>query len=368
MTNVRRVLISGASIAGPALAYELRRNGFEPTLVERAPEPRPGGQAVDVRGKALHVLKRMHLFDKALELKTTLKGVSVVDDEGKETMRSEEMTFSGGRFDANDIEILRDDLSGILLEAVPDVEKIYDNSVSSLTQKDDGVEVVFKDGSRRSFDLVVGADGIHSNIRKLAFGDERSFLHEVGTAIAVFSIPNYLGLEDWQVAHREPNGGYVIYTVRENKEIRVAIGFAARMEDELRGDVAAQKALVAERAAGFGGEIPRILKEMEKATDFYFGVAAQIKMKPWSSGRVVLVGDAAYCPSPLTGQGTSLALVGAYILAKELAQKPDDHAAAFEAYEARMRPFVAFNQALIDTEHQPDAPQRIEKAKNAIVL
>jgi 2-polyprenyl-6-methoxyphenol hydroxylase-like FAD-dependent oxidoreductase len=272
---MRNMRTSGVSIAGPTFAYWLRRNGFEPTLLERATRLRPGGLPIDVRGKALDVIRRMDLFDKALALKTTLKGVSLQDKEGKETWRSEEMTFSGGRFDANDIEIQRDDLCGILLDAVRDVEAIYDSSVSSLARDEAGVEVVLKNGSRRRFDLVVGADGIHSSIRKLAFGEEKPFLHELDTAVAVFSIPNYLGLVDCRIrAFRKPGGGYAVLTTRQNTQLCVGIRFAARMEDEWPGDIAAQKALVAKQAAGFGWEVPRLLKEMENAADFYFFVAA----------------------------------------------------------------------------------------------
>jgi 2-polyprenyl-6-methoxyphenol hydroxylase-like FAD-dependent oxidoreductase len=366
---MRSILISGCSIAGPTVAYWLRELGFVPTIVERSAGPRPGGQAIDVRGKALEVLERMGLLESARALRTTMKGVSVVDKDGNETWRSEEMTFSGGRFDANDLEILRDDLVAILVKAVDGVEILGGDSISSLKQGPDGIAIEFRNGCTRSFDLLIGADGLHSNVRKLAFGEEHKFLHEMGMGIAVFTIPNYLGLSDWQVVHREPEGGYAVYTARENRELRIAVGFAATTDDEGGGDIGAQKSLVARRTVGFGWEFPRFIQEMENSTDFYFGAAAQVKMDRWANGRTVLVGDAAYCPSPLSGQGTSLALVGAYVLAAELASSEGDYSAAFERYESRMRPFVALNQALIDVEQdEPTAPQRMEEAKNAISL
>lgn len=366
---MRSILISGCSISGLVVAYWLRQRGFVPTIVERSPAPRPGGQAIDVRGKALAVLERMGLLDAARARRTAMKGVSVVDKDGNETWRSEEMTFTGGRFDANDVEILKDDLTDILVGAVNGVEIVYNDSISALKEERNGVEIEFGSGATRRFDLLVGADGLRSNVRKLAFGDQGGFLREMGMGIAVFTIANYLGLSDWQVVHRGPGGGYAVYTARENRELRIALGFAATAEDECRGDIDAQKALVARRAAAFGWEFPRFIREMEKSTDFYFGAAAQVKMDRWSAARVALVGDAAYCPSPLSGQGTSLALVGAYVLAAELANSRGDYSAAFDGYEARMRPYVALNQALVDVEQdEPAAPQRMEEAKNAISL
>jgi 2-polyprenyl-6-methoxyphenol hydroxylase-like FAD-dependent oxidoreductase len=366
---MRSILISGCSIAGPAVAYWLRELGFVPTIVERSPALRPGGQAIDVRGKALEVLERMGLLEQARALRTTMKGVSVIDKDGNETWRSDEMTFSGGRFDANDVEILRDDLVAILVKAIDGIDILYGDSISTLNEGPEGIDIEFRNGRTRRFDLLVGADGLHSNVRQLAFGDEGKFLHEIGMGVAVFTIPNYLGLSDWQIAHRGRDGGYAVYTARDNRELRIALGFTANTADECRGDIGAQKMLVARRAAEFGWEVPRFVQEMENSTDFYFGAMAQVKMDRWSNGRVVLVGDAAYCPSPDSGQGTSLALVGAYILAAELANNRDDHAAAVTNYESRMRPFVALNQALIDVEQdEPSAPQRMEKAKNAILL
>lgn len=176
MPNVKTILISGGSVAGPTLAYWLKRNGFEPTLVERAPRPRPGGQAIDIRGKALNVVERMGLLDQARAKRTQLKGVSLQDEFGKELWRSEEKTFTGGRFDNDDVELLRDDLSYLLLGSVGDTEIIFGDSIATLRDGSDGVDVQFKNGSARKFDLVLAADGVHSNVRKLVFGQEEPFL------------------------------------------------------------------------------------------------------------------------------------------------------------------------------------------------
>jgi 2-polyprenyl-6-methoxyphenol hydroxylase-like FAD-dependent oxidoreductase len=344
----KRVLISGASIAGPALAWWLMRHGFEPTLVEQSPIPRPGGHAIDVRGAALDVLRAMGLEARAKERRTQIHGMSVLAADGSEVWRSEEMTISGGAFDVESIEILRDDTSEILLSALPDItEVMYGDSVVGL--EDNGVDVMvsFSRAPSRSFDLVVGADGIGSNIRKLVFGDDLDWFHPFGVALASYSAPNHLELENWQVSYELGKERCLIYTARQNRELRLCFAFAAALAEVPR-ERAEQMALIKVRCGQWGWEVPQLLAAMESAPDFYLGPIAQIRAPTWSNGRVALVGDAAYCPSPFTGQGTSLALVGAYVLASELSQSPDDHAAAFARYEAKMRPFVEKNQALAE--------------------
>jgi 2-polyprenyl-6-methoxyphenol hydroxylase-like FAD-dependent oxidoreductase len=369
----KTVLISGASIAGPALAYWLARNGFAPTIVERAPGPRPGGQAIDIRGKALAVVERMGLLDRARALRTRMKGVSLQDALGNEVWRSKEKTVSGGRFDNDDVELLRDDLSGLLLGAIPDCEMLFGDSISALDDGPEGVEVRFRNRASRRFDLVLAADGVHSNVRRLVFGAEGPLLKPLGMGLAIFSTGNYLGLQDWQIAFRDEQRGfgYLLYPVRGNSEIRINIGFAAGLDDDRYGDIEAQKALVAEKSAGWGWEVPRFVERMWRAPDFYFGALAQTVMARWSKGRVALVGDAGYCPSPFSGQGTSLALVGAYVLADELGKSGGDHVTAFETYESRMRPYVRKNQALAWRDRsapQEQAEAMLDEAKNVIDL
>lgn len=372
------VLISGASIAGPTLAYWLNRAGFRPVLVERAPAPRPGGQAIDVRGPALTVLERMGVLDTVKEMQTQMKGFSTLDAEGNELWRTEEVTFTRGSLENDDIELLRDDLSSTLTGALPpDVEIIYGDSISVLRDIDGSVEVTFDKGETRDFDLVIGADGIGSAVRALVFGDERQFLVPFNFALAIYSAPNHIGLEDWQVSCRNGEENCLVYPVRGNSELRLCFGFPAGLNDEHRFDLDAQKALVAEKARGLHWEVPRLLEAMWSAPDFYLGIVAQVKMPRWTKGRVALVGDAAYCPSPFTGQGTSAALVGAYVLAQELARTPDDHSGAFERYETRMRPFVDRNQAIAalaqDKSFSEEGGQArvlaaLDEAKNAIEL
>ena len=369
------VLISGSSIAGPALAYWLARSGFTPTLVERAPGLRPGGQGVDVRGAALGVLEAMGLLDAARAQRTRIRGVSGIGPGGEELWRSEEMSITGGRFDNPDIEILRDDLSALLLGQLPSAtEIIFDDSIIDLREEADGVAVRFARTPARKFDLVVGADGLRSATRSLVFGDERQFLRPMGMALAVFTAPNHIGLKDWQISYQDGADNCLVYTARENRELRVGLGFAADFDDVAR-DQAKQKAQIQQRFGHMGWEVPRLLEAISEAQDFYLGVMAQVIMPHWTAGRVALVGDAAYCPSPLSGQGTSLSLVGAYVLAQELAQSPADHNAAFAPYEARMRPFVEKNQAIakmsqderfLEPAYQAEIQAALDIAKNGI--
>jgi 2-polyprenyl-6-methoxyphenol hydroxylase-like FAD-dependent oxidoreductase len=361
---MRNILISGAGVAGGTLAWFLARQGWSVTVVERAPAPRAGGQAIDVRGVALDVVDAMGLGDRMRALRTRMRGMSMVDGDGQELFRSEEHTYSSGRLDSADFEVLRDDVVAMLHEAT-DAEHVFGDSITALTEEAHGVRVEFEHGGFRTFDLVIGADGLHSAVRRLAFGPEEDFTRHLGQYLAIFPTANFLGLEDWQVWFRHEHTGGAIYPVRDNTELRVTLGFGS---DPLpRLTVPEQKKLITERLAGIGWEVPKLLEAMAAADVFYFDAMAQIHLDRWSAGRIALIGDAGYCASALSGQGTSLALVGAYVLAQELGRA--DHEEAFAAYERRMRPFVALNQALAtENPEGPASDESVERAKNAISL
>lgn len=347
------VLVSGAGIAGTALAYWLARYGFRVTVVERSKDLRGGGQAVDVRGSALQVVERMGLLEEVRARRTGLLGMSYVDAEGQELRRTTGWTASGGPSDGPDVEILRDELAALLAQAAgTGVEYLFSDSIGTLVQDDEGARVHFTSGTERRFDLVIGADGLHSATRRLVFGPEADYLHPIGTYIASWSAPNHLGLDRWEVFHRpglDDVWGCMAMTVRDNTELRVFVGFTSDEPYErlLPRDPMAQKRLVAERCASLRWEVPRFLKAMWETDAFHYDVVAQIRMDEWSRGRVALLGDAGYCCSPLTGQGTSVALTAAYVLAGELHAADGDHRSAFRAYEERLRPHVTANQALL---------------------
>ncbi|NUR84550.1 MAG: hypothetical protein HOY71_10735 [Nonomuraea sp.] len=360
-----KVLVSGASIGGPVLAHWLLRRGFEVTLVERAPKPRKGGQAIDIRGAALVVAERMGVLEQVRAARTTMRGMSMMDGDGNEVMRTTEETVSGGRFDSPDVEIPRDDLTAILTAAA-NARYVYGDSIATLTQDADGVDVTFDSGVQDRYDYVIGADGLHSNVRKLAFGPEERFLRHLGMFVSIYTSDNFLGLDHWQVWHQEGEAGFGLFSDKDPAVMKVNLGFAAGPLPYDHRDVEQQKRLVQEHCAELRWAGPKLLEAMWRSDDFYFDAMAQVVMDRWSAGRVTLVGDAGYCASPLSGQGTSLALVGAYVLAEELGAGPEG---AFDRYERRMRPFVAVNQALaLENPGMPASPENVRRAADAITL
>lgn len=347
------VLVSGGGVAGATTAFWLRHHGFTPVVVESAPAPRRGGQAVDVRGPALTVAERMGVDAALRAARTDMRGMSVVDEDGTELMHTTDLTLTGGPVDGPDVEILRDDLVDVLLGATGDVEYLYGERVVGLDDTGDRVRVQLAGGTRREVDLVVGADGQFSGVRPLAFGpDDDGRLHPLGQHIAVCTLPNTFGLDRWQVFLQRPETMVGLYTARRNTEVRAVLGFTAAELTYDHRDLEQQRRLVADAFADGGWWIPRILEGMAEAADFYLTPMTQVRMSSWSRGRVALVGDAAYCATAVSGQGTSLAMVGAYVLAGELARAGGDHAAAFAAYHERMRGFVETNQhlALVNAE------------------
>jgi 2-polyprenyl-6-methoxyphenol hydroxylase-like FAD-dependent oxidoreductase len=354
-----RVLVSGASISGLTTAYWLARFGFAVTVVERAPHLRPGGQALDVRGPALAVAGRMGVLAAIREHATKLTGFSMVDAEGKEVHRSEERTLTGGRFDSDDIEILRDDLCRVLFEAVSNVEYLFGDSIASLAQNASGVEITFEHAAPRRFELVVGADGLHSRVRRLTFGPEEQFLYQLGNSyVAIFGMPNFLGLERWETMYQDERTevGAMVMGLRKDAKARAYVGFTAKEPIVYdHRDIEAQKRLMAERLSGGGWVLPQIVEHMMAATDFHFDSISQIRMAGWSRGRVVLVGDAGYSVALASGQGTSVAMVGAYVLAGELAAHKDDLTRGIAVYENELREYVSRNQEIAAAQHAQNA-------------
>jgi 2-polyprenyl-6-methoxyphenol hydroxylase-like FAD-dependent oxidoreductase len=349
---VTTVLISGASIAGLTLAAWLERYGFEVTVVERNAGIRAGGQAIDVRGPALQVIERMGLLDAVAAQSTAIRGMSFVDGSGTELARDTTSTLSAGVIDNPDVEILRDDLLGLLHAQTTTARYLYDDTITELEQSTDSVSVTFSHNRPATFDLVVGADGLHSTVRRLTFGPESDFARRLGTFLAICTTPNFLGLDHWQTWYRDDQTATVAasMSVRDNSEARALLGFRdAELTVDYR-DTQAQLRVLDQRFANSGWIVPKLLAAMQSAADFYFDEATQICMAAWTSGRIALVGDAAYCCSPAGGQGSSVALIGAYTLAGELQAARHDgpvhHRDAYQAFEAHLRPYVDACQSL----------------------
>lgn len=348
-TSKGKVLISGASLAGPALAYWLHRYGFEVTVVEKSSAPRGGGYPIDVRGTAIEVVRRMGVLPLLRDAHIDTGRFTFLDADGGEVVSLHPYAVAGS-VEGQDLELGRGDLTATLYAAVrDDVEFLFDDSIDVLDQSEHGVDVTFRCGAQRTFDLVVGADGMHSRTRKIVFGPEEQFHRYLGYGFAVFTVPNTLGLTRELMMWNTPGRAAALYATGDaDDDVHAFLNFYQPEQplDVLRNP-AAQRDLVAEVYAGAGWEVPGLVEAMRTTDDLFFDTAGQIRMPTWSSGRVALVGDAAYAPSFLTGQGSSLALVGAYMLAGSLATYPD-HTEAFAAYERDTRQFVTLNQALVD--------------------
>jgi 2-polyprenyl-6-methoxyphenol hydroxylase-like FAD-dependent oxidoreductase len=332
--KIESVLISGAGIAGPALAWWLLRRGIRVTVVERAASLRDGGQAVDFRG-AVHmsVIERMGILAELRKRETRMGGQSFLDDRGQVVARLPASFMSG------DLEIARGGLVRVLFEATEDrAEYLFGDSIATLHDRPDRVDVHFERAAPRSFDLVVGADGLHSVVRALAFGPDEQFLRFCGHYVAGFTAPNLLGLDREGVIYSQPGRGVSLSSSGASDPARATFVFRSPPLAYDRRDVAEQKALVAKTFTRDGWEVPRLLEALAAAKDLYFDEIACADLPRYSSGRIALLGDAAY-GGTIGGQGTGLAVVGAYVLAGELAAA-EDHAVAFRRYEARVRPYA----------------------------
>jgi 2-polyprenyl-6-methoxyphenol hydroxylase-like FAD-dependent oxidoreductase len=341
----RTVLISGGGIAGPTLAWWLVRKGFVPTVVERAPAPRAGGYLIDFWGVGYDVAERMGLLPALDQVGYRLQELRIVDEMGHRIAGFDADVFraaTNGRY----LSVMRGDLAHTIYQSVaPDVEAIFGDSVTRLDQDDDGVTVSFEHRPPRRFDLVVGAGGLHSVVRTLAFGPESDFEKYLGYYTAAFSVGHYPHRDEGiYVSYTVPGRQVARYALRDDRSAFFLILAADRALGHLRHDVAAQRDALRVAFGGLGWEMGEIIAGMDSADDLYFDAVAQARLQHWSRGRVVLLGDAAYCPSLLAGQGSAFAMAGAHILAHELGAAPGDHQAAFAAYERRFKPFIDAKQ------------------------
>lgn len=329
-----RVLISGASIAGPALALWLSRYGFEVTVVERAPGVRPGGQGVDFKG-ATHrtVLSRMGILDEVERAEVPGGSDGLIVDARGRRIGVTPAAFSGG-----EIEIARGDLARLLVErTAPSCTYVFDDTIASLVETPDAVEVTFEHAAPQTFDLVVGADGIHSNVRRLVFGPEADHVTHLGYYYALVDLDSELTHADEM--YTEPGRtvatggpGAPVFFVFESEPL----GFE-------RADTDAQQQAVRDAYRGAAWKVPQLLEQFPAATGFHLDSISRVRTDRYAQGRVVLVGDSAY-GNALGGFGTGLAVVGAYVLAGELSRASSDHRTAFARYEAAFRRYASVSR------------------------
>jgi 2-polyprenyl-6-methoxyphenol hydroxylase-like FAD-dependent oxidoreductase len=339
-----RILIAGAGIAGPTLAWWLLHYGFTPTLVESAPTLRTGGYIIDFWGAGFDVADRMNLLPALEPLGYRVQEMRVVDSGGQCLAALPTSAFSQvtqGRF----ISIARGDLAACIYQALAGrAETLFGDRITRLQSSSDGVRVEFQRAAARTFDLVIGADGLHSGVRQLVFGDEARFEKYLGCKAAAFQVAGYTPRDELvYVMHTQVGQQVARFSMRDDRTM-----FLLTFKDKdpaIPATLAEQKSLLRQRFAGAGWEVPQILDALDGVSDLYFDRVSQIRMgtattRSWSRERIALAGDAAFCVSLLAGQGSALAMVGAYILAGELSRSPQDSAAAFVRYQQRFGPFV----------------------------
>ncbi|MFY9690359.1 MAG: FAD-binding domain, partial [Candidatus Acidiferrales bacterium] len=344
-----RILISGAGIAGPTLAYWLARHGFEPTIVEKAPALRTGGYVIDFWGAGFEIADRMGLTAEILRKGYQVREVRVLGAKGGLAAAFPADAFeraTQGRYTS----LARSDLAASIFGTIQGkVETIFGDSVRRIEQSERSVAVTFESGAAREFDLVVGADGLHSRIRELIFGGQSQFEKYLGYKVAAFSIAGYRPRDELAYVMFTEVGQQVARFAMRGDRTMFLLTFADPAPDgTAAGDLATQKALLRTRFGKSGWECPQILRGLESCDDFYFDRVSQIQMDPrqglWTRGPVSLVGDAAFCVSLLAGQGSSLAMIAAYILAGELHRAGGDYARAFARYQELFAPFILKKQ------------------------
>ena len=337
-----RVLISGASVAGPTAAYWLCRHGFAVTVVERMPlaQVRTSGHAVDLFGPAMDVAEWTGVLPAVMDARTRTEVVSFQRRVGRGVDLEMRRLVAGAS--GRHVEIMRGELATILHEATQShAQYLFEDSISTIVEEPDGIAVTFEHAPADRFDLVIGADGLHSIVRRLAFGPEEKYRRFLGGYLAGAALPNYLGLRGRMVVWNAPGRLAAIYPVHQTTTARG--GFLFRRDEELlldHRDVEGQKQLLHRIYGRDGWQVPRMLVEMDAAEDFYFDSISQIVMDSWVKGRIALVGDAGYSPGPAVGGGTSIAMVGSYLLAEELAEAGRTPQSGLRAYEDRMRGLV----------------------------
>ncbi|MEU5031692.1 FAD-dependent monooxygenase [Streptomyces milbemycinicus] len=340
-----RILISGASIAGPVLAYWLTGHGFAVTVVERAPALRKtGGHVVDLFRPAMNISEKMGVLPRVEERATGTNRMTVYREGSRRPVRADLSKIFSATSDQH-VEIMRDDLSEIYYAATrDDVEYVFGDSITAISP--DG-EVRFENAAPRRFDLVVGADGLHSNVRRLVFDEESRFNTFIGAYLGVLTLPNVSDLDGELLIHVGVGRTAGMYGARHLGDARALFLFRSERElDYHHRDVPRQKELLRGAFAGMHAHVDRWLDELDRTLAFYFDSITQLRMDTWSRGRVTLVGDAGYCPGPAVGGSTSLAVVGAYVLAGELARAGGDHERAFPAYERVMAEHVRGSRAV----------------------
>ena len=340
----KSVLVSGASFAGLSTAYWMNKLGYNVTVVEVARALKKGGTPVNIEGNTVDIMRRMGLFDLVRSNKITTESMEFKNSDDV-TERSELLQNDRGRPTEDDYQIERDILLSGMFEAVKDdVEFMFGDSIASVREENDGVDVAFKGGSKRSFDLLFGCDGIHSAVRRYCFGDEAAFLHFLGAYFSITIVNKLLIRENTIQMYNEPGKAIMLNTYNNKTDIVLCFVSDKEIPYDYR-DEEQQRNMIFNQFSGLGWRTPELLDEVKKSKTFYFDKLCQIKMPSWTKGRVALVGDAGYCASPAAGKGGSLAIDGAAALADAFKKCNGNFERAFQEYNMRFRPFIEEVQA-----------------------
>jgi 2-polyprenyl-6-methoxyphenol hydroxylase-like FAD-dependent oxidoreductase len=341
----KTILISGIGIAGPTLAYWLSEHGHRPTLIERAPRLRTSGYVIDFWGRGFDIAARMGLLPDVKSLGYDVNEVRLVDSKGKRVGGFNVDVFRAltqGRY----VSIPRGDLAKLIYRQIDGrVEALFGDSIREIKQASDSVEVAFEHAPPRRFDLVIGADGQHSVVRRLVFGSEDRFEKYLGHAVAAFEVAGYRPRDELVfVSHNVPGKQVSRFTLRDDRTLFLFIFSAPEKAAIGSDDLQAQKAVLRSEFKGVGWECPQILAALDTCTELYFDHVSQIRMDTWTRGRVALVGDAAFCPSLLAGQGTALAMAAAYVLAGEIANHDRQPELGLQRYQQLLYSFMTAKQ------------------------
>jgi 2-polyprenyl-6-methoxyphenol hydroxylase-like FAD-dependent oxidoreductase len=337
-----RVAINGTGIAGPTLAYWLRRFGHEPVLFERAPELRTGGYIIDFWGLGFEIADRMGLVPALLQRCYKMERLRMVDADGRE-VAGMDVTPMREQLQGRFISLSRADLSAVLFKSCDGIPTRFGVSVAGIEQDGEGVTATLSDGRQDRFDLAVGADGLHSQMRELVFGPEKRFETSLDCHVAVFRLADYpLRDELTYVSHTVPKRQVARVALRDDETLVLLICRSELIDGDPPREQ--QKAALRRAFGDMKWEVPDMLDRMDDVDDVYFDRVSQIHLPRWSTERVAVIGDAAACASLLAGEGTGLAMIEAYVLAGELHRADGDIVRALAAFEARLRSFVTLKQ------------------------
>lgn len=338
-----RIAINGCGVAGPALAWWLKKYGHKPVLFEKAPALRTGGYMIDFWGIGYDIAEKMGVLPELEKTGYKMESIKIVDDEGKEKAHMNVKAMSSminNRF----ISVARSDVAKVLYEACENIETHFGKHIAAIEQDEFGVVTQFSDGDEEKFDLLIGADGLHSHVRSLVFGPEDNYAYDIGAYVSAFTAQDYQPRKELSyIMHQNVKKQIARVSLRDNKTLFL-LTFRSELAVKPPRDIEEQKQLLRDVFHDAGWEASAILKQLDDTDDFYFDRVSQIRMKSWSKGRVALLGDAAACVSLLAGEGTGLAIAESYVLAGELYRANGDYKKAFENYQQCLQDFLKKKQ------------------------